>query len=186
VTPNGGTPGSPGGSGSSGSAASGATVGPLDVWKQLAGAVGGLFGGIGTGTGPVQEICDLWKQAATTYFTAVAECLESSWWAGAGPDPDVVKVKVAPASGGAVPLGAQVTDPGLRGLGWGSAIRIAPADVVLSVDTDGTLDATVSFMHVTEDEKKRTIIYQGNVVDNTLPGTVQGGLVTVVKPAFSA
>jgi hypothetical protein len=164
----------------SGATGSGPPSGPVDPWSQLAGAINALSGG----TGPVQQICDLWKQAAATYFGALAAWLESSEWAGAGPDPDHGKatVELDPAAA----TGNWVVPQGLRALGWGTQFRIQPGDVTVTI-AGNYLTADVYFGHVTPGERIRTVVYQGEVV-NDLPNTIMDPsiTITVVKPAFSA
>jgi hypothetical protein len=83
-------------------------------------------------------------------------------------------------------LGANWSIQGLRGLGWGATIRVAAADVALTTNAAGTLQAAVNFANVTAAERIRTVVYQGEVVDSSITGNAMGGMVTVVKPAFSA
>jgi hypothetical protein len=152
---------------------------PLDALKQIADAIGGLYGDLG----PIPQICEIWKEAAAMYFGALAACLEG----GPGdPDPNSVTVTISVAGGGVLPAQIPVSG-GLRALGWGPNDVILPADISMQ-HNPGTVDVTVNFGNVIPPQKQRTVIYQG-VLANKNPTTNQVGpplTVTVVKPAFSA
>jgi hypothetical protein len=72
---------------------------------------------------------------------------------------------------------------GFRGIGWGNWAQIGPADVTIQpAVASGTVTVTVSFANVRDEERRRTIIYEGEVKALGVPAPITD-TIRVAKPA---
>jgi hypothetical protein len=81
-------------------------------------------------------------------------------------------------------IGPLETD-GFRGIGWDHRAQIGPADVTIQpavASTSATVTVTVSFAHVSDEERRRTIIYEGEVKALGVPAPMTD-TIRVAKPA---
>jgi hypothetical protein len=75
----------------------------------------------------------------------------------------------------------QLYSDGFRGLGWDHRAQIRRADVTIQPAV-ASATVTVSFAHVTDEERRRTIIYEGEVKALGVPAPITD-TIRVAKPA---